>query len=105
MLREAVDISIHMDHLRDVLKLSGDEKLSKIADEKAVKFRELFELWEGFEKMSDVSKSEAVSDQHALRLDLSRGDSAFFLDLSYILSITPTNSRVSPLVQASRNLA
>ncbi len=66
VLREAVDLSTHLDRLRDVLTLNGDEELSRIADEKAVRFRELFELWEGFDKMSDVSKSEAASDQHAM---------------------------------------
>ena len=65
ILEKVVELSLHLDLLRDALSLSGNEAMSGEAEDLAAKLRDLFGLWEGFGDMSSVSKSAAASDEDA----------------------------------------
>ena len=66
ILHKAVELTVHLDLLRDTLNLSGNEELANEAGRLASQIRELFGLYEGFEDMSHITQFVAASDEEAV---------------------------------------
>ena len=66
LLRNVVELSRHLDSLRDALCLANENEMAKLADEKNKQLREIFELWAGFDMFSNMSNAFATLDSHSM---------------------------------------
>ena len=57
VLRDVIDLSLHISALENILIHAGDPTLAEVAGQKATKLRELFELWLGFDTAELVIKA------------------------------------------------
>jgi transcriptional regulator with XRE-family HTH domain len=57
VLRDVIDLSLHISALENILIHAGDPTLAEVAGQKATKLRELFELWLGFDTTELVIKA------------------------------------------------
>ena len=62
ILRRALSLVSNLQLLRDALSKAGNSELSSLADEKAEQLRRLFELWDGFDVVSQLDAAVASGD-------------------------------------------
>ena len=55
ILRKVIDLSGNLDLLKNAYHLSGNDDMSDFVVKKTKEFRDVFELWNGFDSMSDVT--------------------------------------------------
>jgi len=84
VLRSVVQLSDHLEFLRNTLLKSGELENSELAREKSEKLRGLFELWDGFDVVSDLS--------HAVEADNAEDQVAHIREL---LNINASGSSIS----------
>lgn len=65
ILHKAVELSMDLGTLHDILTACGDQDMAEIASKKASDLRALFELWEGFDVLSLVSSAVSALDGEA----------------------------------------
>ena len=65
ILHKVVALSVDLGLLHDILVACDDMDLANVSKDKAIKLRELFELWEGFEILSLVSSAVSSLDGDA----------------------------------------
>ena len=65
VLRQIISLSDKLNYLKDILSLTGDKDAAQLAETKAAELRDVFDLWEGFDKMSQLTSAIVCSDTDA----------------------------------------